>query len=283
MKKEKSCLVLMRSFYPSMHESERKIADFIMNQPEIAVHMTVAHVSKEVGVADSSVVRFCQRLGFNGFTQLKINLAKNLKQPENLILENIHRDDDYLTIVNKVFASSIQALEDSLKMLDPSEFNKAVDLMIRAKRIEFYGVGTSEPIAMDAYYRFMRIGLNTYVATDPHISKVSANMLDRECVAVGISHTGRTKDTVRAIEIAKSKGASIICITSFLDSPIAQLADSKLITSTSEVRFMKEAVSARIAHIALLDSLYTCVAVAKYDTAIENLEAMTEILNEMRL
>lgn len=283
MKEEKSCLVLMRSLYPSMHESERKIADFIMNEPEMAVHMTVAQVSEKVGVADSSVIRFCQRLGFNGFTQLKINLAKNLKQPENLILENIDRNDDYPTIASKVFASSIQALEDTLRMLDPSEFNKAVNLLNRAKRIEFYGVGTSAPLAMDAYYRFMRIGLNTYAATDPHISKISANMLDSDCVAVGISHTGRTKDTVKAIEIAKSKGASIICITSFLDSPIAKLADSKLITSTSETRFMKEAVSARIAHIALLDSLYTCVAISKYDTAIENLETMTEILNEMRL
>jgi len=278
----KNCLVLIRSLYPSMYESEKKIADFILEQPEVAVNMTVAQISRKVGVADSSIIRFCQKLGFNGFTELKINIARNLAHPSELIFENINMDDDYATILSKVFASSIKALEDSLKMLEASEFSKAVELLLKARRIEFYGVGTSAPIAMDAYYRFMRIGLNAHVATDPHISRISASMLDGECVAVGISHTGRTKDTVKAVEIAKSKGASIIGITSFIDSPIAKLADCKLITSTSEARFMKEAVSARIAQIALLDSLYTCVAIKKYDTAVENIENMAEILDETR-
>jgi len=266
-----------------MYESEKKIADFILEQPEIAVNMTVAQISRRVGVADSSIVRFCQKLGFNGFTELKINLARNLTQPSELIFENINMDDDYATILSKVFASSIKALEDSLKMLEASDFSKAVELLLKARRIEFYGVGTSAPIAMDAYYRFMRIGMNTHVATDPHISRISASMLDAECVVVGISHTGRTKDTVKAVEIAKRKGASIIGVTSYIDSPISRLADCRLITSTSEARFMKEAVSARIAQIALLDSLYTCIAIKKYDTAIENIENMTEILDETRL
>lgn len=280
---EKNSLILMRSLYPSMHESERKIADFILEQPEVAVNMTVAQLSGKVSVADSSIIRFCQKLGFNGFTELKINIAKNLKQPGELIFENISREDSYPTITSKVFSLSIKALEDSLKVLDINELSKAVDLLLNARRIEFYGIGTSASLAMDAYYRFMRIGLNTYAATDPHISRISASMLDSGCVAVGISHTGRTKDTVRAVEIAREKGAKTICITSYLESPIAKLADSLLLTSTSEARFMKEAVSARIAQIALLDSLYTCVAVRKYDTVVENIERMTEILNEMRL
>ncbi|HHV60644.1 MAG TPA: MurR/RpiR family transcriptional regulator [Clostridiaceae bacterium] len=280
---EKNSLLIMRSLYPSMHESERKIADFIMKQPELAVNMTVAQLSGKAGVADSSIIRFCRKLGFNGFTELKINIAKNLKKPEELILENISREDSYPAIASKVFALSIQALEDSLKVLDPNELSKAVELLLNARRIEFYGVGTSATLAMDAYYRFMRIGLNTYAATDPHICRISASKLDSGCVAVGISHTGRTRDTVRAIEIAKEREAKTICITSYLESPIAKLADSLLLTSTSEARFMKEAVSARIAQIALLDSLYTCVAVRRYDSVVENIEQMTEILNETRL
>jgi DNA-binding MurR/RpiR family transcriptional regulator len=151
-----------------------------------------------------------------------------------------------------------------------------------ARHIEFYGVGSSAPIAMDAYYRFMRIGFKAYAATDPHVSRISASMLDSGCVAVGISHTGRTKDTVRDLEIAREKGAKIICITSYQDSPIARLADVKLITSTSETKFMKEAISSRIAQIVLLDSLYTCLALRKYESVIDNIENMNEILNEMR-
>jgi DNA-binding MurR/RpiR family transcriptional regulator len=101
-------------------------------------------------------------------------------------------------------------------------------------------------------------------------------------VAVGISHTGRTKDTFQAIQIAKEKGAKTICITSFTQSPIYDICDVKLVTSTSETRFLKEAVSSRIAQIALLDSLYTCIAIKKYDTVVEKIGTMAEILNEMR-
>ncbi|NJD02466.1 MAG: MurR/RpiR family transcriptional regulator [Ruminiclostridium sp.] len=282
MSEGKDCLIEIRSLYPSFYDVERKIADFITKQQEVIVHMTVAQISKEIGVADSSIVRFCQKLGFNGFTQLKINVAKNLKQPDELLLEDIDQNDSAYEVTAKVFSSSIQALTDTIKMLDRDELDKAVEALLSAGRIEFYGVGTSATIAMDMYYRFMRIGMPAYVAVDPHISKVSASMLDDRCVAVGISHTGRTKDTIRTLQIAKSKGAKIICITSYSGSPIFELSDIKLVTSTVETRFMKEAVLSRIAQIALLDSLYTCIALRKYEFVSEKINDMTELLNEMR-
>lgn len=282
MDNEKNCLLAIRSLYPSMHEAEKKVADFLLEQPEVAVRLTVSKIAERTGVAESSIVRFCQRIGLNGFAQLKINIARNLKKPEHLIFEAIEKDDNNQTVTSKVFTSSIQALTDSLKTLDIDQLNKAVDALMAARHIEFYGVGSSAPIAMDAYYRFMRIGFKAYAATDPHVSRVSASMLDSQSVAVGISHTGRTKDTIRALEIARERGARIICITSYQNSPITRLADVKLLTSTSETKFMKEAISSRIAQIVLLDSLYTCLALRKYDSVIDNIENMNKILNEMR-
>lgn len=276
------CLLAIRSLYPTLHETEMRVADVMIEKPEIVIHMTVAQVAKEADVADSSVVRFCQRLGFNGFTQLKINLARQLKNPEALILNDIRSGDDAYTIISKVIASSVHALEDTLKMVDRHELSKAVAALSNAKRIEFYGVGTSAPLASDAYYRFMRIGLPAYAATDPHVSKISASMLDDGCVAFGISHTGRTMDTVKALQIAREKGAVTICVTSFMKSPITEMADIKLVTPTCESKSFKEAVSSRLAQIALLDGLYSCMAIKKYDTTLHNLEKMTDILNEMR-
>nr|WP_272509141.1 MurR/RpiR family transcriptional regulator [Clostridium ganghwense] len=278
-----NCTVIIKSLYPAMHEGEKRIADFILKQSENIINMTVAQISREIGVADSSIVRFCKKLGFNGFTQLKINLAKNIQKSEESILQDINKKDSPYIIASKVFDSSIKALKDSSDMLDERELDKAVNALISAKRIEFYGVGTSATIAMDAYYRFMRIGLPAYAAIDSHISKVSANMLDKDCVAVGISHTGRTKETINTLKIAKDKGAKVICCTSFLDSPITDIADIKLITSTVETKFMKEAVVSRIAQIVLLDSLYTCIVAKKYNMASKNLDNMGEILNNMRL
>jgi DNA-binding MurR/RpiR family transcriptional regulator len=265
-----------------MFEVEKKISDFIMAQPWKIVNMTVAELARKIGVADSSIIRFCQRLGFDGFTQLKINLAGSLRKPEELILEDIKHNDSPFEITSKVFSSSIRALTETINMLNKKMFSDAVDVISEAKRIEFYGVGTSASLAEDVYYRFMRIGLPTYASTDSHIMRISASMLDGNCAAVGISHTGRTKDTVRALEIAHSKGAKTICITSYMKSPIIEVSDIPLITSTSETKLLKEAVSSRIAHIALLDGLYACVALQKYDNTAEKLRQMTDILNEMR-
>lgn len=280
---EFNVLANIKSLYPSLFEVEKKIADFILRHPEAVIYMTVAQMSKKIGVADSSVIRFCQKLGFNGFTQLKINIAKNLKKYEDPIPSDIEEGDDPNTVIKKIFTYSIQALKDTLELLDKNELSKAVEAMTTAKRLEFYGVGTSAFLAEDAYYRFMRIGYPAYVATDPFISTVSASMLDNECVAVGISHSGRTIDIIETLKIAKSKGAKTICITGFAESPITHVADIRLITATGETQFQKEATASRIAQIALLDSLHACAVLQKYDTAISKMQEVSEILNQMRL
>lgn len=282
MDNKTNCFVTIRSYYPSMFDAEKRIADFILNQPDKFVNMTVAQVAREIGVSDSSIIRFCQKLNYDGFTQLKINIARNMKKPADFIMEDIEKDDTPFSVVSKVFASNIRALDETLAMISKEELSRAVNLILQAERIEFYGVGTSANLAIDAYYRFMRIGMPAYAATDPHIMRLSASMLNNKCAAIGISHTGRTIDTVRTLEIAKSKGAGIICITSFMKSPIIEISDIKLVTSTPETKIMKEAVSTRIAHIALLDSLYAYVALKKYDTAMVNIGNITDILNEMR-
>lgn len=285
MDKNANSLVIIRSHYPNMFESEKKIADFILRHPEDAVNMTVSALAHRTGVANSSVVRFCQRIGFRGFTQLKISVAKSMQKHNEykLILDDINADDNPISAASKVFSSSIRALSDTWETIDKNELCRAVDFIIRAKRIEFYGVGTSASLASDAYYRLMRIGMPAYAATDPHIMRLSANMLDENCVAVGISHTGRTIDIIRTLEIARSKGARIICITSFHGSPVTSLADVKLVTLTPETRIMKEALTSRIAHIAVLDSIYACAALLKSETSLPNIENMTDILNETRL
>ncbi len=279
---ENNSLANIKSLYPSLFEVEKKIADFILRQPQAIIYMTVAQISKSIGVADSSIIRFCQKLGFNGFTQLKINIAKNIQKYEEPIPSDIEMGDDLHTITRKVFASSNQALKDTLEVLDMNELSKAVEAIATAKKIEFYGLGTSAFIAEDAYYRFMRIGYPAYVATDAFISSVSASMLDSECVAVGISHSGRTVGIIKTLEIAKNKGAKTICITGFIESPITQVADIRLITATGETQFRKEATASRIAQIALLDSLHACAVLRKYDGAISKMQEVSEILDQMR-
>ena len=282
MSKTFNGLNTIRGLYPDLSETEQVIADYVLHHTDSVIHTTVAQLAKQVGVADSSVINFCKRVGFSGYTELKINLARNLSAPEMLPPGDVSPQDDCATILGKVFASSIQALRDSIGMLDNHEVEQAVQALDDAQRVEFYGVGTSAPIALDAYTRFMRIGLNVAAVTDPHVMRVSSGLLVPGSVAVGISHTGRTIDTVTALRNARMRGATTICISSFLNSPITKHADIRLITSTVETMVVREAVVSRIAHIALLDGLYTCLVARRHDTAIRQLEATRELLMDTR-
>ncbi|BBI33877.1 MurR/RpiR family transcriptional regulator [Cohnella abietis] len=278
----KDYLVIIKNLLPSMHQGEKKIAEYILSNPADVINMTIAQLAILLSVADSSIVRFCRLIGLNGFTDLKISLAKNISKSSYPVPEEISLHDDDYSIALKVFSSSIQTLQNTINTLDKEEFHRTVQLLLQAKRIEIYGTGTSATLAQDAYYRFMRIGLPAYAATDPHISRISASMLDDECVALGISHTGRTKDTIEALQIAKGKGAKIIGITSFYKTPLLDLADSKLVISSIEADFLKEAVSSRIAHLGLIDSLCTCLIIRRYKQTEPLLDSMTNILNQLR-
>jgi len=275
-------LSVIKNMYPSFHRVEKQLADFILNDPEIFITLSVSRIAERTRTACSSVIRFCKTIGYSGLKELKIKIAKNIDLDQDAIFEAITPSDQVDKILPKVFDASINALQDTLKSIDKASFAKAVSLLAKAKRIEFYGVGTSATLAVDAYYRFMRIGFPAFVATDPHISRISASKLNANSVAVGISHTGRTKDTCDTLKIAKKQGAKIISITSFRKNAITKISDVELIVSSTETRVMKEAVSSRIAQIAVIDSLYVAVALRKYSNTTHNIDAITEIYKDLR-
>lgn len=277
-----SCETLIRGMYPSFHEGERKIADYILDNPLLVINMTAHQLAKEVGAADSSIIRFSKRLGFEGFVELKINLAKNLKNPEMLLQEDIQSEDDEYTILRKAASSNIAAIEDTIALLNSDHFKKAVSLLENADEIVFMGLGSSAVIVNDAYYRFSRLGLNVKVSTDPVLMRITAGNLKENGVAFAISHSGRTIDTVRSLEIAKQKGAATISLSSFVGSPISDVSDVQLIAASKESKLMREAVASRIAQLTILDALYICIGLGRKDLYAESYEFYNELLNEIR-
>jgi DNA-binding MurR/RpiR family transcriptional regulator len=277
-----SLLLIIKSSFPSMHRVERAIAKVILEQPRETLSMTVSQLAKAAGVADSSIVRFCKTFGFEGYIQMKLRLAVEISDPGDLIFEDLKKNDNIQTICSKIFAANVYSLEETVKSLDMGLMDRAVNALCKAKRIFFFGVGSSASVAQDAYYRFMRIGLPAYAGTDPHISLISASMLDNNSVAVGISHTGRTKSTIRTLETAREKGAMVIVITSSMGSPITGTADISLVVLSKESEYMHEAVSARIGHLAILDCLFAGTAMRFRDKSIARTEAFMTLLNEFR-
>lgn len=277
------CTSLIKNLYQSLTAAEKAVADYILLNKDKVLHMTVAELSTATGVAGSAVIRLCKSLGFSGYSQLKINLAQETTDEYDVLLPAVKKGDNASEVFNKVFNSSIKTLQDTLKMVDVETITQAVNMLKNSKRIEFYGVGTSSTIAMDAYFRLMRIGYPAYFATDSHILRVSSSNLDSNCTAVGISHCGCTKDTVEGLKLAKQNGAKTIAITSYKNSPICEYADVSLVVYSDEIRYPIEAVSARIAHIAILDSLCVSLSLENYERTSDYVDKMNDLFSSMRI
>lgn len=280
---QQPCLTLIQNLRPRMTEVERKVADCILADSARVVHMTASQLAARAGVAPSGVIRFCKSLGYAGFSDLKISLARTPEPGENRLLPAVEPTDGTDEILEKVFGSSVNTLRDTLAMFDRAGFAQAVDWMHDAARIEFYGVGTSSTIAADAYYRIMRIGYPAFYATDSSIMRTSASALREGMVAVGISHCGATIDTIEALRLAKKGGATTIALTSCQDSPITRCADLTLTVYSDEARYAVEAVSARIAHIAVLDAICVALSMREYERTKRRLETLSSLLAPQRV
>ncbi len=272
----------IRTRYQTLGPSARAIADFVLEQPDSIIRMSVTELADATGASEGSVINFCQLLGASGFQQLKLSLAQDLVQPVQFIHEDLARDDDVDTVCRKMFHSGVQALRDTLSVLDPRSVAQAVDIMRNAKRIEVYGIGSSAPIAEDANYRMLRIGLESKAVTDSHVQAISASRTGPDVAVLTISHSGATHETVAATKLAKEAGAKTIVITNFARSPVQAFADVKLFTMARETRFRTEAMTSRIAQLCVLDALIAALALDDYDRATDVLRQTFDVLSIKR-
>ncbi len=258
----------IRSRLPSLPASERRVAEWLLQQPDRVVRLPMARIAHECRVSDTTVLRFCRSAGFHGFMDLKISVAQDLAQPTQLIHDAIVQDDDVDTIGRKVFASNMQTLRDTLEVMDGEALTRAVDLLSNARQILIIGVGTSAPIAQDMFNKFFRLGLNCRVQTDSYLQLMQAALLDPGDVVVGISQSGSSTDPVLTLEEAKRRGANTICITGNAESPITEHSDVTLLSVSHETR--PETIASRIAQITIIDVLYVAVSLRNLSTAIRN-------------
>ena len=277
-----NALSRIRIAQPNMAKGARRIAAYVLEHAAQVVSMSVTELSEAAGVSEGSVINFCRGIGLSGFQQMKLSLAQEIVQPVQFIHEDLDRGDDMDAVCRKVFHSGVQALRDTLSVLDPLAMTHAVETIRRAKRVEIYGIGSSAPIAEDTHYRMLRIGLDARVVIDSHIQAISASRCDPDVAVLTISHTGATHETVAATRLAREAGASTIVITNFARSPIQAFADIVLFTMARETSFRTEAMASRIAQLCVVDALIAALALADYERATETLQKTFDVLSIKR-
>jgi DNA-binding MurR/RpiR family transcriptional regulator len=261
-------LARIRSSFPALAASEARVANWIMQQPQKIIHLSMAQVAQACGVSDTTVLRFCRNTGFQGYTDLKLSIARDVVSPTQIIHDDIAVGDGPAVVARKVFMSNIQALYDTLEVLDEGALIRAINLLTAARRILIVGVGTSGPIVHSMYNMLMRLGLNCKAETDSYLQLMEVALLGPGDVVVAISQSGSSIDSVLTLKQAKENGAATICITGNAQSSITDHADVTLLSVDREARI--EAIASRLAQVSIADALYVIMALNAIDSATQN-------------
>lgn len=268
--------VRLQAAYSGLRAAEQRVADFILKHPDELIYLTVTELAERTNTSESTVVRLCQKIGYKGYQEFKIVLARDLVEPATEIYAAIEPDDDLPTVKSKVFQANAQALRDTIEVLDDAQLQRAVDALAKAQRLEIYGVGGSGPLAQDAYHKFLKLGLRSTALSDGDLMAMSSSLLGEGDVALGISHTGASRDVTDALGRAKGNGATTICITHRAASPITKVSDVVLVTAAQQTEFRSDSSSSRIAQLTIIDTLYVGVAHVNHERSLRMIERTRE-------
>lgn len=253
-------LTRIRAAYNQFTKAEKKVADYILQNPKEVLFMSITDLAEVCEVGDTSVFRFCKTMDLKGYQEFKMMLSLSLNDGHgeaDQLSGNINLDDPLPELAQKVLNTNINALTETYSLLDVDLFNKAIDLLHKAGRIYFFGVGASMLTAMKAMNKFLRIDPKVFCIQDSHMQAMVASMLQATDVAVVFSYSGATKDTIHVAELVKHAGAKVICITRFVKSPLTTYSDITLLCGANEGPLQGGSTSSEISQMFLIDLMYT--------------------------
>lgn len=260
----------IRMMLPDMSVMEQRITELLLAR-DFDDTLPLKQVADDSQVSEAMVVKTAKKLGFDGFRELRAALVEYKRLPSVDMHEEVTPEDTAEMILKKVFRTSVQALEETLAILDIAAFKRAADLIHVSRQRDFYGLGGSAQIARDAAHKFLRIGIRASVFDDTHMMAMSANLLGPGDLAIAFSHSGRSSGLVDAVQFAKGNGASIIAVSNYDTGPIAELSDVVLCSTARGSPLTGENAAARIAQLNIMDAVFIAVAQKGYAQAESNL------------
>lgn len=264
-----------------LRRSERKVADFILENTETVLEMRIVDVASHADVSEPTVLRFCRALDCEGFQSFKLQLAQHLGASAGYTQFSVDDNDTVADLSQKVFDSTIGSLLTVRNELDPVVLERAINVISTARRVEFYGFGASGSVATDAQHKFFRLQLSTAAYSDPHIQHMSALSLTEEDVVVAISQSGRTRALIHSVELALEAGATVISVAP-QDTPLSQLGSIAIYVNMEEDLQVFTPVSSRIAHLLVIDVLAMGVARYRKPLLKDYLKRINKMLRTLR-
>ena len=267
----KGVLVRLKGYSSRASEAEKGVANLILDSPELAINMNIHQLAAETFTSASTIVRFCQKLGFEGYKDFRKALLYEVsvrKEVSDEQTRKIEREDSLETIVQKVTYRNIVSLENTNKLLSMDILGQCVELIDSAQNIIFFGMGASLLVAKDACLKFVRVNKPCYFGDDWHLQMLYARNSSPEDAAIAISYSGTTRETVQCAETVRKNGTPLITITRFDASPLAKLADFNLYVESPEMFARIGAMSSRIAQFNIIDIIYSAYVNRNYDECV---------------
>ena len=246
----------------SLSKSERKVGQAVLRDPGLAISGNITALAKNAQVSEPTVVRFCRAVGYDGWQEFKLKLAQALALALPGANENLSPSDLAADLVSKICSRSINALLDLRNNLNAEAIQRALDVLARSHRIEFYGQGSSGFVAADAQHKFFRSGVPTVAYSDPHIHSIAASLLKKGDTVVAISQRGNSVALLRSVQLARKVGADVIALSPS-GTPLAELAT---VLVPIDLHFHTDPytpISARLAHLVVIDILAVGLALRR--------------------
>lgn len=250
---------------------EKKVSEYIKKNSQKIVTMSIREFSKEISTGETTIIRFCKKIGFKGYNEFKISLISTLSKEKQSINHKIDilGEESYNLAAESIYNNSFKVLSDTLSLIDNEVLDECIGLINEARHIEFIGIGYSNLTAQDAKYKFLRIGMNVAAHSDPHLFKMAASISGLDDLVIGISQTGETIEVIESMRNAKLRGAKTIAITNNDKTEITKYADYTLVNGYNETISDTGSFSERISQLFIIELLYQGILSRNKDKAIK--------------
>jgi len=274
----------IRALLPSLSNSEEKLANFILRSPAALRDLSSQKLATSVGVSQSSVVKFAQKLKYKGYPALKLGILddiSNANANHRQLHGSIRVDDDYITMSNKLVQSKIAVLQQTQSLNDQKAINQAVEILLQANRVMLTGLGGSALVAKDFCFKLQKLGITALSEVDGHAQLALVTTLNSNDVVFALSESGATREVVNIVKQAKNNQTPIISVTKFGETAVSNMADVKLYSVAEEASTRISSILARTAQELIIDVLFIAI-MQRSDKGRQLLEKSRKVVTQFR-
>lgn len=273
--KNKTVMENIYEHYENFFSAEKKVADYVIKDPVDTVECTVAELAEKSGVSDATVVRMCKHLGYKGYYQFRIMLARELR---DLNRNNNVQNKQYEFSIENLFHQYADYMKSIANNISISEMEKSAELLNQCKWVHIIAAGNTSSLASYMGFRLERLGIRSTFHTAPEYYMNQINLAEVNEVVVAISRSGSSKMVIDGIKLAKEKGLEVITITEYMSSEAAKFSDHVLLSNANENKFEYFRSHAQLCETAVIDALMTVIS-----KKFEREEKRTEDYLEIRM